>query len=277
MIYVIVALQSEARPLIDHFALKPSNRNRWRVYRNESMVLIVSGTGKIRSAMAATYLYSHSESTDITNGTTLNIGICGSSDSNPHKIGDLLVVNQVYDHGSQRFYFPDMLLHHNLPEAGLETFDSPVTREGTSTLPLVDMEAAGFFEAAGVYFSPDRILCLKIVSDYLGAERLSPTIITKLVGSRIEEIEHLITDFKKIHVPQPLVLAEQDKRKIASLGKHLKFSTTQQHQLNTLVEAYLIRKNDNLDFIQDFLKKDVNSKYEAKQCFSALRSILSQP
>ena len=204
MIFIIAALQSEARPLIDHFGLKSSNNTKWRIYQSDEMALIVSNTGKVRSAMATTYLFNYTQFCETENAIAINVGICGSANPDLYAIGDLVVINQVFDRGNQRRYFPDMLLRHGFKESGLETSDRPATRTDTLSMPLVDMEAAGFFEASRVYFSPNRILCLKLVSDYLDGDRISPATVTDLVGSCIGEIEHLIYGFKKIQCDPPM-------------------------------------------------------------------------
>ena len=277
MIYLIVAFQAEARSLIDHYQLKPTNEHKWRVYQNREITLALSGSGKIRSAMAATYLYSQFHLNGLQNGLTVNIGLCGSADPKAFQLGDMVVINQVVDHGTQRRYFPDMLLQHNLKEAGLATFDRPVTDKGNSSMPLVDMEASGFFEAAAPYFSPDRILCIKIVSDYLDVERISKNKIQNLFSPVLEEIDRLLQKFNKIHSAQKAILSESDQCLITDLVRHLKLTVTQQHQLKTLAEGYLIRNHKNLSYLKKYFTQDVSSKYEAKQSFNAIKSSLSQP
>ena len=277
MIYLIVALQAEARPFIEYFQLKQQHNPKWRVYQNEELILVVSGTGKIRAAMAATYLYSSSRASTSRSSLTMNVGLCGSTDPNAYQRGDLVVVNQVLDSGNKRRYFPDMLLRHDSKEAGVETFDRPVMDKNAAIMPLVDMEAAGFFEAAGIYFSPDRVLCVKIVSDYLDAEHLAKTTITKLFDARLDDIAKLLKNLKQIHPTESDILSEANQNLITALSQHLKLSVTQQHQLKSLAQGHVIRNNNNLDFLREFLTKGQNSKYEAKQCFNTIKSILGQP
>ena len=277
MIFIVAALQCEAQSLIHHFGLKPVSNSKWRVYQSDKLTLILSGTGKIRSAMAACYLYSHAEDTHLNNSFTINIGMCGATDPGMYNIGDLVVINQVLDNGNQRRYFPDMIVHHGFKEAGIESFDRPVIRASPPTMPLVDMEAAGFFEAASLYFSPDRILCLKLVSDYLEGRRILSEAVTNLFDNHMTEIARLIGDFNKTQYVQPEIINAGNQQLITEIGHHLKFSITQRHQLKMLTEGYLIRHNSDLEFLKEFLHKEVVSKYEAKQYFNTIKSLLSKP
>ena len=49
--FLVVALQAEAQPLITHFGLRcEAPMGMFRIYRSESMALVISGVGKSLSA-----------------------------------------------------------------------------------------------------------------------------------------------------------------------------------------------------------------------------------
>lgn len=57
MIFVSIAMMPEARPIIDRFNLKMSKgENRFRIYENESIKLIVTGVGATNAMIATVYL-----------------------------------------------------------------------------------------------------------------------------------------------------------------------------------------------------------------------------
>ena len=59
MLYIVTALYIEAKPLISLFNLKKDNSyTKFQVFSNENVKLIISGTGKVKSATALTYLIS---------------------------------------------------------------------------------------------------------------------------------------------------------------------------------------------------------------------------
>ena len=174
MVYLIIALFCEAKPFIDYFQLKQDHSHcKWRVFTGSKMALIISGSGKIRSSMAATYLLCQYPKESFLNSIIANIGICGSTGLNSFGIGDLVLVNQIIDRGTLRNYFPDMMVKHDFAESGLETFDFPVVSDNDLSLPLADMEAAGFYEAVSVFFDSHQIYCFKLISDKLEDSKIS--------------------------------------------------------------------------------------------------------
>ena len=64
MVLIATALMIEATPIIEHFNLKKDiSIHAYPVYRNSNIALIVSGTGKVKIAMAMTYLLTICERT----------------------------------------------------------------------------------------------------------------------------------------------------------------------------------------------------------------------
>ena len=62
MLYIVTALYIEAKPLISLFNLKKDNiYTKFQVFSNKNIKLIISGTGKIKSATALTYLISNKD------------------------------------------------------------------------------------------------------------------------------------------------------------------------------------------------------------------------
>jgi len=95
MVFIVTALMIEAAPIIEYFKLKRDmNSHEYAIYRNESIALIISGVGKIKSAMATVYLYCTYKATK--NDYILNIGFCGAGNAR-YELGTMLIINKVTD------------------------------------------------------------------------------------------------------------------------------------------------------------------------------------
>ena len=59
---------------------------------------------------------------------------------------------------------------------------------------LRDMEAAGFYSAALQYAPPDRIYCLKVVSDNLRqpASEINARMVSRLIENRLPTLDELL-------------------------------------------------------------------------------------
>jgi adenosylhomocysteine nucleosidase len=114
LINIVTALHSEAQPLIQHFGLKKDPRfTLLEFFQNDHVALVVSGIGKVRSAIATTLLLNQNAG-----GIAVNFGVCGSPEKK-NNIGDLFLVNKITDHASGREYFPDVIYKHEFQESSL--------------------------------------------------------------------------------------------------------------------------------------------------------------
>ena len=93
------------------------------------------------------------------NNIWINIGFVGSQ---KFKIGDLFLVNKIFDKDTKKTFFPTFIENHNLNTADCTTF-SKVDKEYQDSLS--DMELSSFFYSANKYSTKELIHSLKIVSD----------------------------------------------------------------------------------------------------------------
>lgn len=174
MLLIVTALRKEADPLISHFHLKRDMSARaFPIFENESAVLAISGTGKLRAAIAATQLLNRPEiSPDET--FLCHFGFCGARDGSLSP-GTLVLPHKVCDADTGREYYPDypLCVSEPIPRAVCVCAPHPV-RSGDDPIferhpdaQVCDMESAGIMEAAGRYVSTRRVLILKLVSDML--------------------------------------------------------------------------------------------------------------
>lgn len=174
MLLIIAALQKEAAPLISRFRLKKDmSIFELPVYLGPDAVLAVSGVGKLRAAIAATFLLSRNYC-PMQEVLLCSIGFCGSR-SDQYPPGTLCAVFKVTDADTKRDYYPDYPISADLgiPGSGLlcipgvvRSAEDPLLRSFPDA-ELVDMESAGVMEAGGRFLQTHQTLLLKIVSDLL--------------------------------------------------------------------------------------------------------------
>ena len=159
MIYIFTALMAEAKPFINEYQLKKdSSFNHYQVFRNDEMILTITGTGKVRAAMAVTEVCTRipPASCDV----MLNAGICGVRDD-VTQVGECFIINKITDDTTECDFYPDIIYDTGLPERSLRTVSLPMYMDNQ----LTDMEAAGLFEAAAMFYTSDKMNFIKTVSD----------------------------------------------------------------------------------------------------------------
>lgn len=277
MLYLVTALYNEAKPFIDHYQLKKvPHTSKFQVFRHDDMVLVVSGSGAFQSAVATTYVltrFGHDETSNI-----LNIGIAGAvQKEGPYQEGDPVLCHKIVHHDNGRAYYPDILAEHRMKEGSVETFAYPVGEAVRSDVSadLVDMEGAGFYEAASSFLSPHQIYCVKIVSDFLEPSAVSPQKVTRLVARTLSELEDLIEVARGITAIHRDVLTEEDHRLLKQLAGNLKLSQTLSHQLTQLAKQYRLRTGKPLTgLLDDYTELVIESKHEGKICFEQIKERL---
>ncbi len=174
MLLIVTALRKEADLFISSLHLtRDMQSGAFPVFVGDSIALIISGTGKLRAAIAATHLLSRPEIA-VEETFLCNFGFCGSMDQ-ALPPGSLVTVPKVSDADTGRDYYPDYPL--SMPDSIARACTLCVTRpmgsEGISIFEkhpdaqICDMESAGIMESAGRFLSTRRVLILKIVSDML--------------------------------------------------------------------------------------------------------------
>lgn len=174
MLNIVTALKIEAEEIIKRFNLKPNGE----IYQNNYLNLIITGQGKIKSAINTALLLQKYPF------KTLNFGIAGS---NKFEINQGFFINKITDMDSGYDYYPDFFEE---PSERLHT----VSKLG-NYYSLTDMEGSGFFEACYKFLSVEKIILYKIVSDTPN-NPVDKKIIPFLVKNHINIIEKLLDDDK---------------------------------------------------------------------------------
>ena len=269
MIYIAVALGIEARPLIKKFKLKKdSTINRVQVFKNEKIILIVTGVGILKSAIALTYILSKVkiDSDDI----FINIGICGAKNKE-YKIGDIVLCNKIINSESKRAYYPDMIFDHRFKEGSLESFNRVINSESGVTGDLVDMEGAGLIEASSYFFETYQVNIIKIVSDYLDGD-IDPKSVENLIEKALVEIEIWLERRSEFHLEKELEFLDEERREVDSLIVKGRFSVTMVNELESLLLYYKLKGENLIKLIKNYDKIDMKDKKVTKKILEDIKN-----
>jgi len=177
---IISAFYKEVAPIIKHYKLKKLN-SPFEIFKNDEIIVIISGIGKLNSAIATTYLLSNYNIDFI-----MNFGIVGSKS---FKIGEIFLINKI-----NKNLYPDILYSHPFNESEIICSDEIIT-EGE--FKLVDMESEGFFKAATKFMPLENIFIIKIVSDNLVCFRPDSDFMDNLISPHLKNITTFIDSLEK--------------------------------------------------------------------------------
>lgn len=176
---LVVSLHAEARPLIDHFRLKPvSFSTFFPIWTSPTLALIISGIGKAKAAAAVGYLAAIYRDKAIQ--SWLNIGIAGH---HLLPIGTPALVHQITDAASKASFFPSFPFSPPCQTHPCLSVDYPVVDYPKE--PLCEMEASGFYPIAAKMAPLEMIHLFKVVSD--NREHPSSKLTKQRIGELIEE------------------------------------------------------------------------------------------
>lgn len=219
MIYVVTALYQEAHGFIRELELKKNTAYApFEVFDNESVGirLVVTGVGEIAAAaaVAAVCARDGADTADF----LINIGCCaaanagadsgcepadsgmdsGSGAANAAQTGDLYLCHKITEQATGKTFYPDILYRHPWKERELVTGMQPLQRAAAQGV-LYDMEAAAVYQAGIRFFSPDRMLFLKVVSDFgvAGQERMTAETLAGLLEQHVKAVAAFLANLRE--------------------------------------------------------------------------------
>ncbi len=196
-VFIVVALQSEATPIIEKYKLKAIQAGPFRQFYANNLQLIVSGMGRVNAA-AATAALMHGRS-NLNRSVCLNIGIAG------HQclpLGESIVAHHITDSDIQRSWYPPLVFNPPCSTSALRTINTPSTNYPDNT--ALDMEASSFYSIATRYISSELVQVFKVVSDgpQHAIENLDKRSVSKLISNALPDIEETIDRLKKLALTQ---------------------------------------------------------------------------
>ena len=257
----LVALQPEARPLIEKFKLKKRNgSNPFPVFENESHCLAISGIGRIQSAAATGYLLGRLDGRP---QAMINLGIAG------HGLLMWVLIPLLVFHSQEKgTYYPPAVLESKISKSGLQTMDAP---EKDYLEPIgYDMEAHAFCSIAYQSITRELVQVIKVVSDNPSAPLadFNPKFATDLLFanlSHIEEISEQLEGLEREISMDPLILGM-----LAEIRAKLHCTATQVHQLERILQ-----QAHALGMAQNEIRSLIKSSTHTKNLLSSLAEKLA--
>lgn len=187
MIYMLVALRGEAKPLLEHWSFKRNRSVPQRLYENDDMTLLVTQMGRenASSAVAALFSAKKPKHSDI----VINFGLCAAPPVFP--------LGSVLQAGELRYKEARVVLKRfsELPVAKivLETVDEAFEGRG---IHAVDMEAYGVAMAAKGYIKTENMAFIKVVSDHFEPDAFEREEAVNYIREAIPLLEKLMEEMQ---------------------------------------------------------------------------------
>jgi len=285
MIYISTALYCEAQPFIQHYNLKKDVvESKFQIFRNDTIILVITKTGSINAAIGVTYLCSGHipESSDL----FINIGICAAK-KNDISVGTIFLCNKIIEQVTNRSYYPDMLFAHPFLESSIISSPNIINdirkdiyadeNAGMDNELLIDMEAAGAYQGASIFFQPHQLIFLKVVSDYGTGEKVTPEKVTNLIRCNIEKITSWLEQINRnFSIKQTSFLAEEEEC-ISKVIANLQCSVSMEHQLRQILRYYKLTHGNFCERLNQYMNNPnmpCKTKTEGKKYFEQLKSKL---
>lgn len=275
MLYFVCALYCEAAPLIKALGMKKNNSyTRFQLFESDEARLILSGTGNIQSAVAASCLFSIYPPQP--EDTAVNFGICGIQSKTV--CSNIYLCSQIIDTVTQNTYYPDMIWKHPFQENTIYTVPSVIQNAGSKSFiksgQLFDMEASGFYQACQHFFSCHQIFVLKVPSDN-GSSFLKPDLLTHLLTEKVPSILSWLFSFHNIF-SEKAAHSMEERTQITYICEKLYLSETMKHRFFQLLHFYQLEHTDILLLLESILAEiePIKTKREGKQYFEKLTARL---
>lgn len=255
MIYFCAAIYPEAAPILSHFSMKSEGGRYGTLYRSPEAVLILCGIGPVSCALAMAEAFTRipPSATDV----LVQIGICGAP-AEEASLWEWFRINKITECDTGRDFYPDVFLSGSFPEHSLRTV-STVSEAPDS---LVDMEAAAAFQAGRPFFSPERMLFYKCVSDFgtvslsadasANAGAVTPDAISAHVAEALPRILSEAAEAAKLSVPDRTLNAEEEAA-VIRLAERIDASAAMTQELHRLSEYLLYRDGSPLPALEHAL------------------------
>ncbi len=188
MIYIIVALVSEAKPLIAYYKLQRVKDVDFYLYANKDILLCVSGVGYTNALKSTKQFLKYKKFTQ--DDILINIGLCASPSI--YKIGELLIIDEI-SYKKEDTCSLDINFKHSFNQHKLLSVSEPQMQE---TKYLVDMEGYAILMESLRFLEKKQLLFIKIVSDYFQPETLTKNLAYGLINKQIRNIDLLIKGAK---------------------------------------------------------------------------------
>ena len=195
MQYIITALKSEAKPIIDYYGLKFSGLSDFPLYKNDNFTLLITGVGRKNVSNVLNLFFQKNQ---VTKNHIINIGISGGKKGDC-SIGQLFLINKVSDEKSKLSFNLGSQHSFGLQNNEITTVSKPIVDNNFKGEGLVDMEAYEICKTVNDLEGLNRLFILKIVSDHMDMKHhISANQVESLIKQKIPVIDKFIRDLRKL-------------------------------------------------------------------------------
>lgn len=269
----VMALAAEAKPVIRQLRLKKTlQETRFPLYENKRHALIVSGTGKTKAAIAATYLMSREPNPC----ALINFGLCASRDASLTP-GKLILPDQVIDRDTGMRYYPDLFFSSQLSRCTLECHPGLVrdTSDLTPEAACADMESAGIMEASRRFLKTHQVLLLKVISDPMQPSSVKRQDLPSLLQEAMGQLDGILLPFAKQARPLPDFIAARQNNLMQSLQSLLHLTVSQRQDISRLLHRALLAGLGEDTIRSFFPRKQPATKSAAKAALQQMKERLN--
>ena len=185
-------------------------------------------------------------------------------------------MNKISDDVTKKEYYPDIIYKTGIPEKALCTVTVPGYVEGA----LTDMESSGVYTAGERFFSADRMVFLKAVSDMGDTENAPRELKERCADTLLEKAEVFINEALEQSRRGIKDSLEQGKRgeddlaeKIEKLAEDLRLSVTMNAGLKQLLRYMSIEGGDVRGLIERIYEEEelpVKVKSKGKRIYDGI-------
>ncbi len=202
--------------------------------RINGLKLVISGVGKVKSAMAVTWLYSN-VADGVNESSCLNVGIAGHPEA---ELGECYRINKIIDADDDKVYFPPQVATAKVAGKAAKTVSKPdLNYDGKE---LLEMEASGFYVAASKFVSGERLGLLKIVSDNKKspADSLHAALVEELIATNMQHIEESVRALSALEqVSQEAAFLQTSASQLHQhYAEKYRFTVTRSRQVGALLD-----------------------------------------
>jgi len=223
------------------------------------MELLISGTGKVMSGVATSYLGGSAR--DLRSFGWVNFGIAGSGFND---YGKAYLGNRIASSAGDGIWYPPAVWPKSvdMKRRVVVTVDAP-TQAYPQDGSLVDMDASGFYAVASRMSTSEFCQVLKVVSDdpEHSIESIDKPTVIRLCHDALDQATTWLDAFCELILEE--ATKNSDPEFYDKLVDRLHFSVTQQHQLRRLLQQLTA-----LGFEGNV---DVTAWIDGKACLKALK------
>ncbi len=269
MLYITTAIYPEAAAVLKELPMKKVASRYGAIYLGDSTLLVITGVGSVAAALSvseALTLYPPG-ATDL----LINYGSCAAPKGSA-ACGDTFRLHKITEAATGRNFYPDIMFQSRFDEASLVSV--PAVSSDPDT--LTDMEAAAVYQAGCAFFSPDRMLFYKCVSDFGMTKQasLTPDGLKALLSSHIRAVLSEASAYEYALKAQP-ILSEEDLAAVRLFASRIDASASMEQELQRLAGYLRYRDGNAASVIEAFLKDCPESVHrkEGKEILEKFRQL----